>query len=307
MDTITKWMNEFIGVNPKLQFNIFFTIAVSLVSWLVNKILFVSVVKRIKNTQVRYRAKKTYSYFIVFIAIVIIGRVWLLESDSFTTFIGLISAGIAIALKDLIINIAGWVFLIWRRPFEVGDRIELGLHIGDVIDVRIFQFTILEVGNWVDGEQSTGRIVHIPNGKMFSDTLANYSKGFHYIWNELPVLLTFESNWRKAKEILQSIADKDAERLSKAAEKKVKEASWKFMIFYSKLTPTVYTSVKDSGVLLTVRYLCAPRKRRDTAQAFWEDILDEFGSREDIDFAYPTQRFYTQTVNKDIQGINFKD
>jgi len=204
----------------------------------------------------------------------------------------LLSAGLAIALKDLVSDFAGWLFIISRRPFSVGDRIQIGNHAGDVIDIRVFQFTLMEIGNWVNADQSTGRIIHVPNGKILNEILANYSKGFQYIWNEVPVLITFESNWKEAKKILQKIADKDAERLSKAAERRVKEASKKFMILYSKLTPIVYTSVNDSGVLLTIRYLCEPQRRRDSEQAMWEDILKEFGLHKDISFAYPTQRFY---------------
>jgi hypothetical protein len=64
------------------------------------------------------------------------------------------------------------------------------------------------------------------------------------------------------------------------------------MIFYNRLSPTVYTSVKDSGVLLTLRYLCNPRQRRSTEQIIWETILEEFSKYKNIDFAYPTQRFY---------------
>ena len=64
------------------------------------------------------------------------------------------------------------------------------------------------------------------------------------------------------------------------------------MIFYSKLTPTVYTSVRDSGVLLTLRFLCDPRRRRGTEEAIWEDVLRAFAAEPGIDFAYPTTRFY---------------
>ncbi len=81
----------------------------------------------------------------------------------------------------------------------MGDRIQVGNFAGDVIDLRIFQFTLMEIGNWVDADQSTGRVIHIPNGKVFTEMLANYSKGFHYIWNEIPFLVTFESNWKKQK------------------------------------------------------------------------------------------------------------
>ena len=74
--------------------------------------------------------------------------------------------------------------------------------------------------------------------------------------------------------------------------RRVREASSRYMIFYKNLTPKVYTSVQDSGVLLTIRYLCAPRQRRGSQEAIWEDILEAFAARTDIDFAYPTKRFY---------------
>ena len=77
----------------------------------------------------------------------------------------------------------------------------------DVIDQRLFRFTLLEIGNWVEADQSTGRVIHVPNSWVFTEDIANYTAGFSYIWNELPVLVTFESDWRRAKRLLQSIAD----------------------------------------------------------------------------------------------------
>ncbi len=123
--------------------------------------------------------------------------------------------------------------------------------------------------------------------------LANYSQGFQYIWNEIPVLVTFESDWRKAKQLLGEVAQRHGTSLSDSAATRLREAAKKFMIFYKKLTPTVYTTVKDSGVMLTIRYLCDPRKRRGSEQEIWEDILDSFAAHDNIDFAYPTQRFYS--------------
>jgi small-conductance mechanosensitive channel len=230
------------------------------------------------------------------LGIILLGATWIGALRSVGTFLGLLSAGLAIALKDFVVNFASWLFIIWRRPFELGDRIEVGDIAGDVIDIRIFQFTVLEIGNWVDADQSTGRIIHIPNGKVLTEPLANFTRGFMFIWNELPVMVTFESNWRKAKDILQRIADEHAQHLSDQAEKKVKEAARKYLIFYSKLTPIVYTSIADSGVVLTIRYLCQPRRRRSSAEDIWEDILVEFAENDDIDFAYPTRRFYNNRI-----------
>jgi small-conductance mechanosensitive channel len=296
LSKLTEYFHKSIGLSPEIQSKLLTSIIIVLVLWFLHRLISRIALPRIKELPNRYRWKKISSYIAAFLGIIIIGRVWFEGTQSLVTFFGLLSAGVAIALKDLIANLAGWAFIMWRRPFEVGDRVEIGGHAGDVIDIRIFQFTLMEIGNWVEADQSTGRIIHIPNGKVFTEPLANYHKGFRYIWNEIPVLITFESNWEKAKDILQQIGTEHAEHLSKSAEERIIEASRKFMIFYSKLTPSVYSNVKDSGVLLTLRYLCEPRRRRDSQQAIWEDVLREFAKCPDIDFAYPTQRFFNNLL-----------
>lgn len=289
---ITKWFEQTFGLSSDVQTKIIATVVVIFILWLIRRIILTFAFRRNHDIRFRYRLRKTTVYIASIIGFLVLGRIWFEGFQSLATFLGLLTAGLAIALRDPLVHLAGWLFIVWRKPFEVGDRIQIGKNSGDVIDIRIFQFTIMEIGNWVDSEQSTGRIIHIPNGKVFTDVQANYTTGFNYIWNEIPVLLTFESNWKKAKEILSKIINKHAEHLSEPAQEKIKEASRKFMIFYTKLTPIVYTTVKDSGVLLTIRYLCDPRKRRSSEQDIWEEILDEFSKCSDIDFAYPTQRFY---------------
>ena len=292
MEQFTKWLERTFDITPVLQGKIFATLLTIIILWLLRKIVLYFIFHRSKDIKIQYRWRKTSSYIAFTIGFLLVGRIWFEGFQAVATFFGLLSAGLAIALKDPLVNLAGWAFILWRKPFEVGDRIQIGETSGDVIDIRIFQFSLMEIGNWVDADQSTGRIVHIPNEKVFTEVQANYSKGFEHIWNEIPVLVTFESNWKKAKEILGNIVNKNAEQLSTGAEEKIKAASKKFMIFYTKLTPIVYTSVRDSGVLLTLRYLCDPKKRRASEQAMWENILSEFSKCSDIDFAYPTQRFY---------------
>ncbi len=275
-------------LGPRLVATASVVFLLGVLRWLLLRLVY----HRVEDTKALYQWRKSLTYTIYLLGFLSVGSVWIRGFQSVSTFLGLLSAGLAIALKDPIVNLAGWLFIVWRRPFDVGDRIEIGGHRGDVIDTRIFQFTLMEIGNWVEADQSTGRVIHIPNGKVFLETQANYSKGFEHIWNEIRVTVTFESNWKKAKTILTEIVTKDAERLSKAAEEKVKIAARKFMIFYTHLSPVVYTSIADSGVLLTMRYLCEPRRRRSTEEIISEDILEKFAECEDIDFAYPTTRFY---------------
>ncbi len=291
-DTFIQWLEQTIGLPVHVQQNVLKSIIVILLLWLIRVAVLKVVHRKTKDVRTRYQWQKSSAYVSVGIALMVIGRIWFEGFDSLTTYLGLVSAGIAIALKDVLTSFAGWVFLLWRRPFEVGDRIQIGNHACDVIDIRIFQFTLNEIGNWVDADQSTGRVIHIPNGLVFTAPQVNYTKGFQYIWDEIPVLVTFESDWKKAKAILARIVDEHTEILTDQAERGVLEASKKFMIFYSTLSPTVYTSVKDSGVNLTLRYLVEPRKRRSRQEVLWEEILTAFAAEPDIDLAYPTTRFY---------------
>jgi len=298
-EVIIKWIHKNIGLSPETQMKVFLLLLISLIIWVLYFLINWLVWRQTEDVRTRYRWKKTSGYILIILGLFIIIRLWFRGFESLATYLGLLSAGLAIALRDLVSDLAGWLFIIGRRPFSVGDRIQIGNFAGDVIDIRAFQFTLMEIGNWVDADQSTGRVIHIPNGMILREVLANYSKGFYYIWNEIPVLITFESDWQKAKKILQKIAEQDSERLSKAAEKRIKEASKKYMILYSKLTPIVYTSVKESGVLLTIRYLCEPQSRRGSEQKIWEDILKEFALQKDIQLAYPTQRFYNYRLEKE--------
>jgi len=193
------------------------------------------------------------------------------------------------------------MFITTRTPFKIGDRIELGENAGDVIDINVFNFSIMEMGNWVNADDMTGRIIHIPNGRVFTQSLANYGKGFHFIWHEIPVLITFESNWKKAKAILEKIVEEKSEKFKIDASKMIKEASKKFMIHKTSLRSTIYTKVEESGVTLTVRFLCQPRDRREVEQDIWESILLNFKNEMDIDFAYPTiRRFMNKEEGKEV-------
>lgn len=295
MNKISEFIQDLLGLTPESQEKIFSTLIV-IIGWLIlDKVLKKFVFEKVEDFTLRYQWQKIIKYITVILAIVLLTKIWFGAFESLGTYLGLVSAGLAIAFKDLLVNLAGWVFIMIRKPLKVGDRVQIGDVTGDVIDIRIFQFSVIEIGNWVDADQSTGRIIHIPNGIVFNKWQANYTEGFEYIWNEIPVLITFESDWKKAKQILSEAVNKNAMHLSNEAEKQIKAAAKKFLIFYKKLTPIVYTSVKDSGVLLTMRYLCQVRRRRATEELIWEDVLEQFAKYDNIDFAYPTTRFYNNS------------
>lgn len=281
-----------IDLTSNFQRNLIFSFLIIILLWLMRWIALRFIHKRYAdNTRTLYNLRKTIEYASVVLGILLVGRLWLEGIGTLVTYLGLLSAGIAIALQDLIVALAAWVFIVWRRPFVVGDRIEIDGNLGDVIDIRLFSFSMLEIGRRIKAEQSTGRIVHIPNGKVFSEVLTNMHQGFPFIWNEIPVMVTFESDWEKAKAILVNIINELAPDVADAV-RRGRSSGQRFVISYGNVSPTVYTSVADSGVVLTLRYMVDPRKRRGSEQEIWEATLRAFKLHWDIDFAYPTQREY---------------
>jgi small-conductance mechanosensitive channel len=293
---MSEFIHRYLGIDAATQIKLLSTLILFLILSFIYRIIAKYIIGRLDDVKQKYQWRKIALYLNAFIGFLLLLRIWFGTVQGLTTYLGLLSAGVAIAFKDPLVNLGGWIFIVIRKPFRLGDRIQINNVIGDVVDIRIFQFSVMEVGNWVDAEQSTGRIVHIPNSVVFTTPQANYTAGFEYIWDEIPVLVTFESNWKKAKKILEDILDKHTEHFSEAAEKQIKEAAKKYLIYYSKLTPIVYVSVKDSGVMLTLRYLTRTRQRRATENVIWQAILDQFALHDDIDFAYPTQRFYNNLL-----------
>ena len=302
LDKIAVWIESFTGLVPATQHKILISIVAIFILWLLRLLIKRIIWNHTEKVETRYRWRKTTGYVYIFLIFLVLFRVWFNPGWNIVNILALVIAAIIISLQELVRSIAGWFALLWMRPFKVGDRIQIDNGTtGDVIDIRLFKFTLNEVGNWVHADQSTGRVMHVPNSIVLDKTIVNYTETFPYIWIELRILVTFESNWQKAKEILQEIANVHSQKVSGSAKEKIHEASKHYMLYYNMLTPIVYTSVEACGVMLTMRLLVEPHKRRGCEHAIWEDILLKFAEHKDIDFAYPTQRFYnnlTEGKNK---------
>ncbi len=302
MDSISNYLTES-GLPVEILLRVIQTVIVIAVLVVGRRLIQGVINRRVDDVEWQYRAAKTIDYTIIVIGIFLIGRMWFPGLEDLATYLGLLSAGIALALRDPITNLAGWIYLISKRPFALGDRIEVGDHAGDVVDSGLWDFTILEIGNWVDAEQSTGRIIQIPNSVLFTKPIANYTKGFTYLWNELPVLVTFDSDWKLAKRILVDIIERH-DHISSDAREQAKNTARRLMIRYRTLSPTVYTSVEASGIELTIRYICKVRERRTTTHELWEQILTAYEQEPTIHLAYPSQTLYMNPLGEERKPGN---
>jgi small-conductance mechanosensitive channel len=278
-----------------LAANVFVTVLLVLTLVLLRRGVLRFVEPRVEDARTRYQWAKITANVAIVVALLAIAAIWLSGLGSLGTFLGLLSAGLAIALKDVVADLAAWVFIVVRRPFEMGDRVQIGTNAGDVVDLGLFQFTLLEIGNWVEADQSTGRVIHVPNALVFTIPLANYTQEFEYVWHELSVTVTFESDWRRARDTLQRIVTEVAGPHADAAEVQIRRATRKFFIHYTHTDPVVYMELRPNGVMLTLRFLCPARQRRQTAAVLYEAILDAFQQEERIQLAYPTSRVFRNT------------
>ena len=172
---MTEWINETLGISAgaqtKLLVSVIAVVALLIIRWFALRALH----KRLEQSDVVYRSGKALTYATTFAIALALAWIWIDAFSNVATYLGLASAGIAIALSDVLKNMAGWAYIVVRRPFRVGDRVEIMGTIGDVIDIRLFRFTLAEVGNWVDADQAPGRWFHVPSGILFTYQIANYT------------------------------------------------------------------------------------------------------------------------------------
>jgi small-conductance mechanosensitive channel len=286
MDGVADWFSDG-NMTGRAVLTVLLIGALIVLRWLVLR----AVRSRTEHAESFFRTKKWVAYGVTLVGLFGLTRIWFGGTGSISTYLGILSAGIAIALADVLENLAGWVFIVTRRPFRIGDRVEIAGRSGDVVDIRAFRFSMLEIGNWVDADQSTGRLVHVPNGKVFSEPLSNYTEGFPYLWDEIGVMVTFESDWKAAERVVAAaLAEHAPDTSDPAVVNSIRDAGHQYLIRFRHLTPMTYIKAKDSGVMISGRYLVGVRSRRSVSDALWRSILDGFDATDTVDLAYPTIR-----------------
>jgi small-conductance mechanosensitive channel len=223
---------------------------------------------------------------------------------SISAVIGLAGAGLAIALQDPIVSLVGWFLIIGKYGISVGDRIEINGVKGDVADVGMLRTAIMEVGNWLSGEQSTGRMVFFPNSFVFKGHFFNYSTSNSFIWDEIHVLVTYESSWKKALDIILKVAEEASMEVVARAKESQQEMARKFNVSLGNPDAHAHVTIADSGVDLVLRFLTEIKLRRIMRDRICRGILEAFEKEEDIQLAYPTQRQLTETriINAPVAG-----
>lgn len=239
--------------------------------------------RNIPDENEQITARKTLTYLVTGIVLLILS-VWYWSWDSLATILAFLSFGIAMALKEEFQSLVGWFKIVLGRIFIVGDRIEIDGIKGDVVSIDVFYFSLLEVtGEIPSKEQSSGRLLFIPNSKVVLHPVINYSGGIGFIWNEITFIIKDASKQDKAREIMLSAAQNFIDDVEETAQKKIKKLQSKqFSVKYTNLTPTVYTDTFNNTwtntfhMQLTLRYLAKPRRSRYVRSEIISTIYKDF-------------------------------
>src|SRR5699024_7083734 len=175
---------------------------------------------RIKDIDNRYRAKKFSAFIGYFLTIVLFTVVFSDKLGGLSVAFGVAGAGIAFALQEVIVSFAGWIAIMFGVFYKTGDRVQLGGIKGDVMDIGVLRTTIMEIGQWVDGDLYNGRIVLIANSFVFKEPVFNYSGDFPFLWDELKIPIQYGSNYDLVKEILEQAGKDIAGDLSSKSREK---------------------------------------------------------------------------------------
>lgn len=246
------------------------------------------IIKRTRDPKERYRRFKflNTALTVAFVAgmIILWGRLF----HNKGTFFGLIGAGLAIALKEPLLSMAGRIAIFAGHMYSVGDRIEINKMSGDVIDVGMFYTRMMEIGNWITSDQATGRIVQIPNSQIFGAPVFNYTQNFSYIWDQIELPITYDSDTEAAGEIMAEAGNSYTREFLKKAEQDLEQMRHSFLVPTFDLKPHVYLTFDSNYVTLTMRYIVDPHQRRVAKTFLFAQILKKIKEREDIHFGSST-------------------
>ena len=232
-------------------------------------------VKMIKDVDQRYRLRKVISLVSYLVIILIISIVFSDKLSGLTVALGVAGAGIAFALQEVIASVAGWLAVSLSSFYKVGDRVQLGGSVGDVIDIGILRTTLMECRQWVDGDQYTGRIVRIANSFVFKDSVYNYSADFPFLWDEIKLPIRYGSDINLTRKILESAANEVVGSYVSSAQATWDKMIEKYRIENANVAPMIFMMANDNWLEFSLRYVVDYQSRRLTKDKLFTKIHDD--------------------------------
>lgn len=268
-DRLKQWMSD-----PTVQ-NLASAVLGVVTVYVLGRLLQRSIRRYVKDNAARYRARKLVSFAVYVGGALVLATVFSSRLAGFTVAFGVAGAGIAFALQELIASVAGWVAISFGNFYATGDRVQLGGIKGDVIDIGVLRTTVMELGQWVNGDLYNGRIVRIANSSVFKEPVFNYSADFPFLWDEITLPVRYGSDWKLAKKMLVGVAEEICKDFALESREAWMEAVKKYRLEEAKVEPMVTLTANDNWLEFTLRYIVDYRRRRTVKDELFTRILEE--------------------------------
>ncbi|WP_458626099.1 mechanosensitive ion channel family protein [Winogradskyella sp. PC D3.3] len=257
LEVLKAWINT----NPLLVSIIKFMIILALILMVI-QLIRRYFKKNISNTIIRYKAQKGIE-LVGYVLLIIMAIIYFSGSiKDFTIIIGLFTAGLAFTLQELILSIAGSIYIFLVKVYKPGDRIEINGIKGDVIDVDSIYTTMMEIGEWVSSDNYSGRIVKLSNAFVFKGPIYNYAQDFPFIWDEFNLPIRYGSDIDLAKSMIINIASEILSEYTINSKTDWTTVVNKYYIEDAQIDPTLAISLTDNWIQFNLRYIVDYKKRR---------------------------------------------
>ena len=253
-----------------------------LLAYLLDAFVGNTIMERVRDTRDRYTLRKVSSVFITLLALGSLLIVFFKETTTLIIAYGIFSAGIVITLQDVFRNFAGGIIILFSKSFRAGDRIQVEDCYGDVLDIAYFHTTLMEIREWVDGDQYSGRILNVPNSFVLNNTVKNYTRDFSFIWDEVTIMLTPESNWEKAKITALETTDELIKDYVEHSKKELANMEQKYLLTTYDVDTKVFMQIEGDRIEMHLRYVVDPKKRRLVNDMIVRNLLEAFAGESDI-------------------------
>jgi len=273
------WSTNYFYPSLYLEKGFYTFLALSIIYLLFKLFLQDRIGKTIKDKKTKYSFSKVISVLYIIVFVVVLITIWVENPQDITVAYGLAGAGIAIALQDLFKNVAGGIVLFLTGLYRVGDRIEINGKSGDVMDIGILYTTILEIKDWVSGDQATGRLLTVPNGYVLASTVNNYTKDHNFIWDEMHIPISYSSDWKKAHDKILEIVMRETKQIVEQANFEISKLEEKYYLDKRPAEPAIYLTSTDNWISFNIRYPTEVRSRRVLRDKLTKLILDELSKQ----------------------------
>lgn len=269
--------------------NLFYSFIAFVIIYLILKIIIEKVfANKLTGAKSKYSFKKIISIIYFILLLVTLTFIWIENVQSLLVAYGIIGAGFALAMQDVFKNFIGGLTIFINKPFRVGDRIEVNSKSGDVLDIGILYTSLLEIKEWVKGDQATGRVIKIPNSFVLSNAINNYTDDHEFIWDEISLPITYDSNWKDAQKKILQIITKETKDIIEKSNKEIEKLEEKYYLEKRPTEPAVFMTLTDNWANLSVRYVTETRRRRIIHDKLSQLILTEIQKSKKIKIASQT-------------------